>query len=448
LTIATGVVGYVLDNNNAATQALTAGQNVSDTFGTLQVTDGAATALSSAISFAITGSNDTPTVSAGAPSATLVEAGGVANAVAGTASASITLTKADADGTANFDTAYLTSNGWSTANSGVTYTKAGTHGTATLTIATGVVGYVLDNNNAATQALTGGQSVTDSFTVQVSDGSATSTANAAFAISGSNDLSTMNVSLLQAAGLGFQINGIDPADSAGVSVYGVGDVNADGLDDVIVGAYYGAGGSGQAYVVFGKSSSVPVNLSDVANGTGGTIGFAINHPTANGLMGISVAGVGDINGDGRADLLVSAPNLGRTYVVFGKSDGSAVDLTTVTNGAGGFAITDDTGANLAGMAISIAGDFNGDGLTDYIVGAPGAVSTGTTPTPGDVFLVHGKANFQDIVLSSIAGGNGGFKIAGSGTQQLGFSVSSAGDLNGDGCRLIAGSVSSGNGCFN
>ncbi len=242
----------------------------------------------------------------------------------------------------------------------------------------------------------------------------------------------MNVSMLESSSLGFQINGIDPQDSAGVSVYGVGDVNADGLDDVIVGAIYGAGGKGQAYVVFGKSSSTPVNLSDVDNGAGGTVGFAINHPTLGGQLGISVAGVGDINGDGRADLLVSAPLDGLTYVVFGKSTGSAVDLTTVTNGTGGFAITDNTGANSAGNAISSAGDFNGDGFTDFIVAAPGPVSSNTGPTAGDVFLVYGTATYQDIVLSAITAGNGGFKIAGSGTQQLGFSVSSAGDLNGDG----------------
>ena len=185
LTIATGVLSYALDNAKAATQSLTAGQAVSDSF-TVQVTDGTATATASA-SFAITGANDTPTVSAGTQSAQLVEDGGINNASTGTASATIALTKGDADGTANYDTTYLTSNGWSTANTGATYTKSGTYGAATLTIATGVLSYALDNAKAATQALAAGQAVNDSFTVQVTDGAATATASASFAITGAND---------------------------------------------------------------------------------------------------------------------------------------------------------------------------------------------------------------------------------------------------------------------
>ena len=98
---------------------------------------------------------------------------------------------ADVDDTPSYDTAAMVTDGWSTADSGVTYTKAGTYGDATFTVSTGVVGYLLDNNKAATQALddgdTGVNAVTDSFTVVTTDGTATASANAVFTINGSND---------------------------------------------------------------------------------------------------------------------------------------------------------------------------------------------------------------------------------------------------------------------
>ena len=130
---------------------------------TTTVTAGGVT--SSVFTLAVTDMNTPPTITAGPASATLVEAGGVANATAGTASATIQFTKADVDGTASYDTSYLSSNSWSTADSGVTYTKAGTYGTATLTVATGVVSYALNNAGTATQALTAGQSVSDSLSL-------------------------------------------------------------------------------------------------------------------------------------------------------------------------------------------------------------------------------------------------------------------------------------------
>jgi VCBS repeat-containing protein len=91
------------------------------------------------------------------------------------------------DGTANYDVSFLTTTGWVTANAGATYSKAGNYGTATLTIATNVLTYVLNNSASSTQALTAGQSVSDSFTLQVTDTAFTSSIVPVFAIIGSND---------------------------------------------------------------------------------------------------------------------------------------------------------------------------------------------------------------------------------------------------------------------
>ena len=144
------------------------------------------------IRITVTGANDTPTVAAATATATLVEAGGVANGTAGTAASSISLTKGDVDGSATYDTAAMVTAGWAEAEAGVTYTKTGTYGTATFTVATGLVSYALNNSDGDTQALTAASHVTDSFTVQVTDGVATSNVSAVFHIDGANDAAVLS----------------------------------------------------------------------------------------------------------------------------------------------------------------------------------------------------------------------------------------------------------------
>jgi hypothetical protein len=119
------------------------------------------------------------------------------------------------------------------------------------------------------------------------------------------------------------MDGESASDTAGLSVSGAGDVNGDGLDDVIVGASLAAtsgAGTGHAYVVFGKTDVAFVPLAEVAGGTGG---FVIKGEGAIGPAGRWVSGAGDVNGDGLPDLIVGAHradpnggNSGRSYVVY------------------------------------------------------------------------------------------------------------------------------------
>ncbi|WP_241502527.1 integrin alpha, partial [Bathymodiolus azoricus thioautotrophic gill symbiont] len=109
---------------------------------------------------------------------------------------------------------------------------------------------------------------------------------------------------------GFVINGEAASDYSGSSVSSAGDVNGDGLDDLIVGASYadpsGKPGAGKSYIVFGKADSSAIDLSVIANASNPLGGFVINGGAAHEYSGCSVSSAGDVNGDGLDDLIVGA----------------------------------------------------------------------------------------------------------------------------------------------
>jgi len=253
---------------------------------------------------------------------------------------------------------------------------------------------------------------------------------------------TASVDLANLGAGGFRIDGIDAYDRSGIGVSGAGDVNGDGLADLIVGANGadpgGDNSAGESYVVFGKASTTPVDLANL-----GTGGFRIDGIDAGDLSGYSVSGGGDVNGDGLADLIVGALGAdpggngfaGESYVVFGKAGSASVDLASL--GAGGFSINGIDGWDQSGLAVAGAGDVNGDGLADLVVGAPFA-NPGGDDNAGESYVVFGKASTTTVDLANL--GAGGFRINGiDGSDFSGISVSGTGDVNGDGLAdLIVG----------
>jgi len=167
-------------------------------------------------------------------------------------------------------------------------------------------------------------------------------------------------------------------------------------------------------VVFGKANATAIDLSDITSNSG-TGGFVINGEKTGDLSGFSASSAGDVNGDGLDDLIVGAYNAdsagkskaGKSYVVFGKTNATAINLSDITSNSniGGFVINGENEGDYSGFSVSSAGDVNGDGLDDLIVGAFGVDSTGKSEA-GKSYVIFGKTDTKAINLSDISAGKG------------------------------------------
>ncbi|MDX2015361.1 MAG: FG-GAP-like repeat-containing protein [Myxococcaceae bacterium] len=200
----------------------------------------------------------------------------------------------------------------------------------------------------------------------------------------------------------------DPGDALGSSVAGVGDVNGDGLGDVVVGRPGRRLAEGGATLLLGRRGALPEASSWEPVGAS---------PTSR--LGASVAGAGDVNGDGYADVIVGAPEFsdtrlraGRALIYLGGAAGLRASPDWTVEG-------DLAGARL-GASVSSAGDVNGDGFSDVLVGVP---STGQRPGECRVYL--GGPSGPQTSASWVGRG------AGAG-DRFGESVAAAGDVDADG----------------
>jgi hypothetical protein len=224
-----------------------------------------------------------------------------------------------------------------------------------------------------------------------------------------------------------RLDGAAAGDDAGDRVSNAGDVNHDGREDLIIGAYTADGGlredSGVAYLV----RSAPAKRVKLGSGAPGIVEIRGGHKGDN--VGQMVQGIGDVNGDGRPDQAVGS------YSVKARGRSKAGSIWVILSTAGkkvislgkpraGIVRIDGSAEDAELDPAAGAGDFNGDGIGDMVVGETDAA-----------YVILGRRDFQAVDLADP--GDHVLAISPAGQESLGTRVAGVGDVNGDGLADVA-----------
>jgi hypothetical protein len=216
--------------------------------------------------------------------------------------------------------------------------------------------------------------------------------------------------------------GETPGDGSGKAVACAGDVNADGFDDVLIGATGRLSSRGETYLILGKASGWAMD-TPLASADASFVGENIFDAS-----GVAVASAGNLDGDGFDDILIGADEndegadrAGKAYLVLGRASGWSMD--TPLSGADASFLGEDAGDH-AGGAVASAGDVDGDGLDEILIGA-----TWRNQWQGKTYLLQGREAGWALD-TDLATADASF-VGEDAYDYAGFILSS-GDVNGDG----------------
>ena len=220
---------------------------------------------------------------------------------------------------------------------------------------------------------------------------------------------------------GFRLDGVLLGDGAGTDISAAGNINGDGVADLIIGAPGAAAngaGSGASYVLFGKTGGF--SATQVLDTLDGSNGFRLDGVAIGDQSGRAVSAAGDVNGDGFDDVLIGAKDAdphgnssGTTYLLFGQAGGfsAAIALSSLT-GLSGWRIEGVAAGDLSGTVVSAAGDVNGDGYDDIMVGVDSASPNGAAS--GSSYVVSGR---DFTAITDQRGGTGADTLTGTSADE-------------------------------
>jgi hypothetical protein len=218
-------------------------------------------------------------------------------------------------------------------------------------------------------------------------------------------------------------------DYAGRSIAGVGDINNDGFDDVVVGAD-GYSDEGAAYVIFGPlSAGTDTTLDTVAH-------ITVEGTSSAGAAGERALGLGDIDGDGLDDFVVAAPTAtdraarsGTVHLFLGSTVAAQTAGSAFSIDDSDFQWNGNDGYDWAGEGLASLGDWNGDGIDDFAIGATGDEVGGAGS--GSIYVIPGSGAAPSGSSTSVVTA-GTLSISGNAAWYIGANIDGIGDFDGDG----------------